>query len=107
MFAYNLFQQVPEAVRDEFVEVLASGNNVRIERIVSQGHSSPVGFWYDQDQSEWVVVLQGEAKLLIEGSSGPMHLVPGDHLLIPAHQKHRVEWTSPNKPTIWLAVFFG
>lgn len=107
MVPSNLFQQLPQAAVDEFVEVLASKENVRIERIVSQGHSSPSGFWYDQDQTEWVLILKGEAKLLIEECPGPMHLVPGDHLMIPAHQKHRVEWTSPNEPTIWLAVFFG
>lgn len=80
---------------------------VRIERIVSHGQSSPDGFWYDQTEAEWVVVLSGAARLLLEGESAPLHLSAGDHLLIPAHTRHRVEWTTPDEPTVWLAVFFA
>jgi cupin 2 domain-containing protein len=101
----NLFQDVPSARTEELVSVLASNRHVRIERIVSTGQTSPEGFWYDQDEDEWVVVLTGEARLRIEGHSDLLHLRPGDHLTIPAHQKHRVEWTSESQPTIWLAVF--
>lgn len=103
----NLFLDLPDDLSVEVIETLAAGRNVRVERIVSRGQSSPVGFWYDQDQAEWVVVLKGESKLLIEGETEAIHLRVGDHCLIPAHQKHRVEWTSPDGPTIWLAVFFG
>jgi mannose-6-phosphate isomerase-like protein (cupin superfamily) len=61
--------------------------------------------WYDQQEAEWVVVLKGEAKLLFQGDAQPIHLKPGDHVTIPAHRRHRVEWTTPNEPTVWLAVF--
>jgi cupin 2 domain-containing protein len=101
----NLLTDLPKNISQETFETLAQGNGVRIERIVSHGHSSPEGFWYDQPQAEWVVVLKGEAKLLIEGEPAPVLLKVGDHLTIPAHIKHRVEWTTPAEPTIWLAVF--
>ena len=103
----NLFVDLPLNLSREAIESLASGRNVRIERIVSYGYSSPDGFWYDQDEAEWIVVLKGEAKLLLDGEVGPVHLTTGDYLLIPAHKKHRVDWTTPNEPTPWLAVFFA
>ena len=78
---------------------------MRIERIVSRGHSSPDGFWYDQNQHEWVTVLRGRATLSIEAQPD-IHLATGDHLLIPAHLRHRVAWTDPEAETVWLAVFF-
>lgn len=102
----NLFFDLPTSAPDELVDVVAESDDVRIERIVSTGHRSPPGFWYDQDTDEWVVVLRGEAKLLLEGDTESIHLKPGDHLNIPAHRKHRVDWTSPNEPTVWLAVFY-
>jgi cupin 2 domain-containing protein len=92
---------------EELVETLAEGKHVRIERTVSTGQASPEGFWYDQEESEWVVVLKGEARLLFEGDARPIHLEPGDHVTIPAHRRHRVEWTTPDEPTVWLAVFYG
>ena len=102
----NLFADLPANLHDELVEVLAEAPDVRIERIVSTGHASPHGFWYDQRQAEWVVVLKGEAKLLFEGDTASVHMKPGDHILIPAGRRHRVEWTSDDEPTLWLAVFF-
>ena len=102
----NLFDSLPSHLAAELSEVLAQSQHVRIERLVSTGHSSPEGFWYDQDEHEWVVVLQGEAKLLIEGSDDPILLRPGDFIDLPAHQKHRVQWTTPDEPTVWLAIFF-
>lgn len=102
----NLFTDLPVDLSKEIIEILAGGKNVRLERIVSHGQSSPEGFWYDQDQAEWVIVLQGEAKLLIEGNAEPIPLQAGDHLTIPAHQRHRVKWTSPDRPTVWLALFY-
>jgi cupin 2 domain-containing protein len=86
---------------------LAESKHVHIERIVSTGHASPKGFWYDQQEAEWVVVLKGEAKLLLQGDAQPIHLKPGDHVTIPAHRRHRVEWTTPDEPTVLLAVFYG
>ena len=101
----NLFHDILPQMPPELVQTLLTATNVRIERIVSQGHASPEGFWYDQAQHEWVVVLQGAAKLRFEGEV-PIDLKPGDHLNIPAHRRHRVEWTTPEEPTIWLAVHY-
>lgn len=102
----NLFADLPITLHEELVSVLAENQHVRIERIVSTGHASPKEFWYDQDQHEWVIVLKGDAKLVFyDGES--VRMTPGDHLLIAAHRKHRVEWTTSDEPTVWLAVFFG
>lgn len=100
----SLFTNVPVNLPDELLTTLLDAANVRIERIVSHGHASPEGFWYDQDEHEWVIILQGAAKLRLEDNV--MELKPGDHVLIPAHKKHRVEWTTSDEPTIWLAVFY-
>lgn len=102
----NLFAGLPTALSEELVTILAENQHVRIERIVSTGHASPEGFWYDQEENEWVVVLKGEANLVFEGDDEPITMRPGDHVFIPAHHKHRVEWTTPNEPTVWLAVFY-
>lgn len=102
----NLFNDLPNAVSGEMVDVLAESNNVRIQRIVSMGQSSPEGFWYDQDENEWVVVLKGHAELMFEGDAQPITMNPGDHQFIAAHRRHRVESTSITEPTVWLAVFF-
>jgi cupin 2 domain-containing protein len=100
----NIFARVPTRAEEEEVEVLAALPGVRIERIVSTGQASPPGFWYDQDWTEWVVVLAGSAGLLIEGEAAPRILAPGDYLEIPPHVRHRVERTDPDRPTVWLAV---
>lgn len=102
----NLFANLPTSLPVELVEVLAENQNIRIERIVSTGHASPDGFWYDQKEHEWVVVLKGEAKVRFENDES-LQMKPGDHVLIPAHKKHRVECTTPEEPTVWLAVFYG
>ena len=101
----NLFADLPRLLPDELFTTLLEAANVRIERIVSHGHASPEGFWYDQDQHEWVVVLKGAARLRFE--DGTVEMKPGDFVNIPAHKKHRVEWTTPDEPTIWLAVYYG
>ena len=103
----NIFANLPTDFPEELVEVLAENKHVRIERIVSTGHASPDEFWYDQEEHEWVVVLKGEAKLLFEGDDDPIHMRPGDFVNIPAHRKHRVEWTTPDEPTVWLAVHYS
>ncbi|MCO8124685.1 cupin domain-containing protein [Stieleria sp. TO1_6] len=101
----NLFHDLPDSLPDELSEVLGKSEHVRIERIVSTGQCSPPGHWYDQQQDEWVVVLSGAARLeFADGSTREMTI--GDYLLIPAHQKHRVDWTTADEPTVWLAVFF-
>lgn len=89
----------------EVIDTLVGSAGVRIKRIVSQGHASPEGFWYDQDQHEWVAVLKGAARLRFEGET--VEMKPGAFVNIPAHKKHRVEWTTPDEPTVWLAVFYG
>jgi len=102
---FNLLRSLPASLTDEVVETLVTSPAVRIERIVSHGQASPEGFWYDQEQAEFVVLLQGAAALQFEGEA-PLHLQPGDSLNIAAHQRHRVVWTTPDGPTIWLAVHF-
>lgn len=101
----NLFANLANLLPEEAVEVLASNSQVRIERIVSTGHSSPKDFWYDQEEHEWVALLRGAAKLRFDDGE-VLELQPGDHVLITAHRRHRVEWTSPDEPTLWLAVFY-
>jgi cupin 2 domain-containing protein len=103
----NLFSDLARGLPDEAVETLAEAAEVRIERIVSHGHASPPDFWYDQDQNEWVLVLKGAARLRFEGEAEAVEMKPGDFLDIPAHKRHRVEWTAPHEPTLWLAVHYG
>jgi cupin 2 domain-containing protein len=102
----NLFADLPSHLPDELFTTLLDTANVRIERIISQGHASPEDFWFDQDQHEWIVVLKGAARLRFEGDEQPVEMMPGDFRNIQAHKKHRVEWTTPDEPTIWLAVFY-
>ncbi|MCX7628781.1 MAG: cupin domain-containing protein [Geminicoccaceae bacterium] len=92
-----------DPARERF-ETLLETPSVRIERIVSLGQSSPAGFWYDQPEGEWVVLLAGEAALEIEGEPQPRRLRPGDWVWLPPHCRHRVVWTAPDRPSIWLAV---
>ena len=106
MISENIFENIPAELPDELFEVLLEGANFKLERIVSYGHSSPEGFWYDQEQNEWVLVLQGYACLSFEGEDEPMLLSAGDYLNIPAHVKHRVEWTDEDHETVWLAVHY-
>ena len=101
----TLLVDVPRHLLNELFTTLLDDANVRIERIVSHGHASPEGFWYDQDQHEWVVVLKGAARLRFEDET--IEMKPGDFIDIPVHKKHRVEWTTPDEPTLWLAVHFG
>lgn len=102
----NLFSTIPAALPQELIEELISHPHVRIERIVSKGHASPDGFWYDQFENEWVILLQGSAVLRLENVEEPVALKPGMYINLPAHVKHRVDWTEPDTETIWLAVFY-
>jgi cupin 2 domain-containing protein len=102
----NLFQNLPDADKSEQFESLLNISGCRIERIVSQGQSSPPGFWYQQDWDEWVLLLSGSAILRFEGQEPPRPLQAGDCLLIPARVRHRVEATDNAQSTIWLAVHF-
>lgn len=90
----------------EFFQTLFQNKNIKIERIISEGHSSPKGFWYDQEEHEWVILLDGKAKIKFFEPEKTIELCPGDFILIKPHEKHRVEWTEPNKKTYWLAIFF-
>lgn len=90
----------------EIVETLSAGRGVRIERIISRGRHSPEGFWYDQEDAEWVLVLSGKARLVFEGGE-VVEMAPGDYVDIPAHRKHRVDWTDPGQDTVWLAVHYS
>jgi len=101
----NLYEAIPTDLPDEVFEQLAAGGSVRVERILSKGHRSPASGWYDQGQDEWVAVLRGEAVLDFEDRPS-VTLKAGDYLTIPAHQRHRVAWTTPEVETIWLAVHF-
>lgn len=103
----NFFESIPDSIPSEIVEVVANSEHVRIERILSGGQKSPDDFWYDQDENEWVIVLQGAARIEFEDPQRTLSLSPGDHLMIAAHQRHRIDWTCPDSVTIWLAVFFG
>jgi cupin 2 domain-containing protein len=106
MGAGNLFANVPHRLADEQVQELLAAPNVTIERIVSIGHSTAVNQWYDQERAEWVLLLAGSAGLLFEGECEPVRLEPGSYVHIPAHRRHRVEWTDSAVPTVWLAVHF-
>lgn len=100
----NLFDDLPDRLPGERVDVIVDAPGVRIERIVSTGHMTPPDEWYDQDADEWVVVLRGRARVRLEGEPETRDLYPGDHLLLRAHVRHRVEWTDDSGPTVWLAV---
>lgn len=100
----NLFSAIRADAPDEEIRELLTLPGTRIERIVSTGQSSPESFWYDQDFAEWVVLLVGAARVSIEGEDAPRLLGAGDYLFIPAHTKHRVDWTDPADATVWLAI---
>jgi cupin 2 domain-containing protein len=102
----NIFAGLAESPADELMETLLQGGGFRLERIVSRGHASPENFWYDQEHSEWVMLLSGSARLLFADSGEEIELHPGNYLIIPAHRKHRVAWTDPDQPSVWLAIHY-
>jgi cupin 2 domain-containing protein len=101
----NIFEFPNQLPAEELFETLLNHDQVVIKRIISTGQVTPAGEWYDQEQHEWLIVVQGSAELSYEDNSR-IKLTTGDYLLIPAHQKHRVEYTSTEPPCIWLTVFF-
>ncbi len=103
----NLLHDLPNARAGEVRETLVARPGLQIERIVSFGQKSPPGFWYDQKEAEWVLLLAGAARLRFADEAEERVLGPGDCLLIAARRRHRVEWTDPSTPTVWLAVFHG
>lgn len=110
MQKHNLFADLPAAADAEHFDTLVEVTRGRVERIVSRGQHSPEGFWYDQKEAEWVVVLSGRAVLEFAAADGAdverIELGPGDHVDIPPHTRHRVAWTATDRPTVWLAVFY-
>jgi cupin 2 domain-containing protein len=100
----NFFKSEPGESGQERIETVLSAEALRIEQIVSRGQSSPAGFWYDQENPEWVILLKGSATLQIEGEAD-VELSAGDYLLVPARLRHRVQ--SVSEDAVWLAVHFG
>ncbi len=101
----NLFDSIPGNLDEERTDRLVQSEKVKIERIISKGHTSPASGWYDQEQDEWVVVLKGEAIISFENGR-EMNLTAGSYINIPAHTKHKVKWTHPKTETVWLAIHY-
>lgn len=101
----NIFDNIPTPADEEFFEELLSRDGVKIERIVSYGHTTPEFEWYDQRKSEWVILLKGEA-IVSFLNDDEVRLKAGDYINIPAHKKHRVSWTKSDEETVWLAVHY-
>ena len=102
----NLLAPLPDVGAGERADTLVTRSGLRIERIVSQSQASPAGFWYDQAEGEWVMVLSGSARWRFADETEARLLGPGDWVDIAPHRRHRVDWTDPTVPTIWLAVFY-
>jgi cupin 2 domain-containing protein len=102
----NLYAEIPRVLAAELVEPLVETNDLRLERIVSTGHTTPAGEWYDQQRDEWVLLAKGRARLRFETPDETLDLRAGDYVLIPAHRRHRVEETDPAEATVWLALHF-
>lgn len=101
----NIFDNFLENNDKEFIEEILSAKNFKLERIVSEDHTSPPNFWYNQDKNEFVLLLKGKAKLSFDNGE-KYELNPGDYMIINAHQKHRVDWTDPDQKTFWLTIFY-
>jgi len=106
-YVNNLFSEIPPEFKGELFETILGREPFRIERIVSHGHCSPEGFWCDQHEHEWVILIKGSAVLRFEGQAENITISPGDYIHIEKHQKHRVEWTDPEQETIWLAIHYS
>lgn len=100
----NIFLDIDTNLDVELFEDIIQKESFKLQRIISQGHTTPKGEWYNQDEDEWVMLLCGEAILSFEGEED-IRLVGGDHINIPAHKRHRVSWTKPDVKTIWLALY--
>ncbi len=101
----NIFAGIPDALPDELFDAIITGEQLRIERIVSRGQRAPATGWFEQAWGEWVLLLRGGARLEFE-NGGEVALGPGDHLYIDPGRRHRVAWTDPAQDTVWLAVHF-
>jgi cupin 2 domain-containing protein len=101
----NIFESIPNEMKDEVIESLIESKVVKIERIISKGHASPKEGWYDQDQDEWVIIVRGSATIKFENTE-PLSINEGGYINIPAGTKHKVLWTDPEIETVWLAVHY-
>ncbi|MEJ2742245.1 MAG: cupin domain-containing protein [Gammaproteobacteria bacterium] len=106
MKSSNILRSIPGELSDEVFEDIIQSTSVRIERIISKGHTSPEQGWYDQDENEWVMLVDGSATIEFENGVS-LTLSKGDYVNIPAHKKHKVSWSDPGQITIWLAVFYS
>lgn len=110
MHTGNLLQALPDSLPSELFEDILSTDHLRIERILSRGQATAPGEWYDQDDHEWVLLMQGEATLSVElpfsDEIQTVTLGPGDYINLPAHCRHRVESTAADQTTVWLALFY-
>jgi cupin 2 domain-containing protein len=105
--AGNIFAKLPQSLSEEVFQEIIHGERFRLERIISFGQATRGGQWYDQEQHEWVVLLSGAAGLRFAGEEGLRVLNPGDFVNIPAHTRHRVEWTDEKQSTVWLALHYS
>ncbi|NDY42901.1 cupin domain-containing protein [Dissulfurirhabdus thermomarina] len=103
----DLLAELPADLSRETFETLLETGAFRLERIVSRGQATPEGRWLESDTHEWVMVIRGRARLEFEGVDAPVELGPGGHVTIPARRRHRVTWTDPGEPTVWLALHYA
>lgn len=106
MLKQNLFADIPAFFAEEIFENILENEHFKLERILSAGQATPRGEWYDQQKAEWVLLLKGSAELRFEGEAETVKLEPGDYLHIPAHKRHRVQWTDEHEKTVWLALHY-
>jgi cupin 2 domain-containing protein len=100
----SLFAEIPAHLSEELCEALVQRPGFTLERIVSRGHATPAGQWYDQEREEWVLVVKGRGRLRFAGRAEAVEMREGDYVHIPAHCRHRVEETDPDQETLWLAL---
>ena len=105
MITGNIKADIPESLKEEFIDLLLNDKGIRIERIVSEGHMSPDDFWYDQATNEFVLLMEGRGLIEFEHEKS-VELNPGDYIIIPAHKRHRLAETSKTEKTVWLAVHY-
>jgi cupin 2 domain-containing protein len=105
----NIFDQIPAVIPEELFDLIHKNSNIKIERIISKGHTSPKEGWFDQDLNEWVILLEGEANIEFEDNPKEtiVTLVKGSYLFIPKNKKHKVIYTSTEPSCVWLAIFFS
>jgi len=106
MVIRNIFSEIPNSINGELAEILIRNEHFMLKRIISQGEATPPGEWFDQDTNEWVILLSGGAGLIFENEADECVMHPGDYVHIPAHQRHRVEWTDSKQKTIMLAIHY-